>query len=39
MPSEEAVLLIEGDILLRHPLAEYLRNAVLLCMRPQTVRK
>lgn len=26
MSSEEAVLLIEGDILLRHPLAEYLRE-------------
>jgi DNA-binding response OmpR family regulator len=26
MPSTETVLLVEGDILLRHPLAEYLRE-------------
>ncbi len=26
MPSAETVLLVEGDILLRHPLAEYLRE-------------
>jgi DNA-binding response OmpR family regulator len=26
MPSAETVLLVEGEILLRHPLAEYLRE-------------
>ncbi len=30
MASVEAVLLVEGDILLRHPLAEYLRECGFL---------